>query len=445
MNPVLHARNRFGLGARPGEGPLASPRGWLLGQLQPGSAGLEGVELPDGADAARAIRQLTEAQRSGDDEATREARRGVGALQMAEARAALGRRVTTGAPFLERLVAFWSNHLCISTGKAFAVGALAGLYERQVIRLHVLGRFSDMVLASARHPAMLLYLDNFRSVGPGSPGARRLSGRRGQARGLNENYARELLELHTLGVEGGYTQEDVEQLARILTGWTLAGGGDPSFRFRPALHEPGDKRVLGVRYREAGEAEGERVIRDLCRHPATARFLATKLARHFVADDPPAAAVTRLEGVWLESEGDLGQVSRALVDLPEAWDPGTRKFRPPQEWLVAVLRAVGATEVPAPALPILRQLRQPLWAPPSPQGYLDTTRDWADPDGLLNRGELARTLARRVADLRLDPRRMTEVVETAADDPLPDLLADAGIPPDQRLALAFASPAFQWR
>ena len=309
-------------------------------------------------------------------------------------RAALTTRVTSERPFVERLVAFWSNHLCVSTGSKVVVAPLAGSYERDVIRAHVLGRFEDMVMASARHPAMLLYLDNAQSDRSCTHQAP-VVGQRANAnrRGLNENYARELLELHTLGVNGGYTQQDVQELARVLTGWTVDGIAGPGargmargnppglggqsrgrpggrrgrgaaapeagdalgFAFREMLHEPGSKVVLRQRYDEAGVEEGERVIRTLCQHPSTARFVATKLVTHFVSDDPPSAAVDRVETVFRSSHGDLKAVARALVDEPEAWRDGARKFRTPQDWLVAVLRAGGATEVnanvPGPAPP----------------------------------------------------------------------------------------------
>ena len=230
----------------------------------------------------------------------------------------------------------------MSIGAKVLVAPLAGSYEREAIRPHVLGRFEDMVLASAKHPAMLVYLDNFQSIGPASRGAA-LGGRgQGQRRGLNENYARELLELHTLGVDGGYTQQDVQELAKILTGWTVGGlgagagaadgaraaarrsmAGQPDhgrigFAFQEVLHEPGAKTVLGARYGEAGVEEGERAIRALCRHPSTARFVATKLVTHFVSDEPPAAAVDRIARVFRDTDGDLRAVSAALVDLPEA-------------------------------------------------------------------------------------------------------------------------------
>ena len=292
-----------------------------------------------------------------------------------------------------------------------------------------------MVLASAKHPAMLVYLDNFQSIGPSSPAARR-GQRHGARRGLNENYARELLELHTLGVNGGYTQSDVQELARILTGWTIEGlgarpatpgrgtvrrerpepGSPIGFAFQDMLHEPGTKTVLNERYKEDGVAEGERAIRALCRHPSTARFLATKLAAHFVSDAPPAAAVDRIARAFLTSDGNLKVVARALVDEPEAWSETSRKFRTPQDWFVAVLRAFGSTDVSRNALFVLRQLRHPLWSPPSPKGFGDGMQDWADPDALLNRGELARTVSRLPSVAALDPRSLLDVVDVPADN-----------------------------
>lgn len=402
-----------------------------------------------------------------------------------EAQAALSARISSERPFLERWVAFWSNHLCVSGAVKPPVRILAGAYEREVIRPHALDRFETLLLASVRHPAMLLYLDNAQSVGPGSPAARQ-AGRRGAASppGLNENLARELLELHTVGVDGGYTQEDVRELARILTGWTVVGAGPGpgvgsgtrgmqgegpvTFAFVPLLHDPGEKRVMGVRY-PAGEEGGLRVVRDLCRHPSTARFLATKLVRHFVADDPPPSAVEEVARVWQASEGDLREVAEAVIHLDEAWDPAHRKFRTPQDWLTALARGGELEEAP-PSFPLLlQQLRHPLWAPPAPDGYPDTMDAWADPQALLNRAELARTWAGRLAvprgpraagGLRGRPQPLSspgttddsslsgallELAEVSPEDPLRTLLSDESIAPTERRALAFAGPAFQWR
>ena len=474
MNVTLRALNRFGLGARQGERQrISDARGWLKAQLDGGAPAVRATESTSPTaigDAVRALRMP--GQR--DDQQRREARRRLVEVAASEARAALDVRVTSDRPFVERLVAFWSNHLCVSAGAKVLVAPLAGSYERDVIRPHVLGRFEDMVLASARHPAMLAYLDNFQSIGPSSQGARVGQRSNGARRGLNENYARELLELHTLGVNGGYTQEDVQELARILTGWTIAGiagpgaarfqarpgargqGGaarrvrtEPSgplgFAFQEFLHEPGAKTVLEQRYKEDGVAEGERAIRVLCGHPSTARHVATKLATHFISDDPPPAAVDRLARAFRSSEGDLKAVATALIQEPEAWRDEARKFRTPQDWFVAVLRGFGLNEVNPNAPALLRQLRQPLWSPPSPKGFGDSMSEWADPDSLLNRGELARTISRLPSVAAVDPRSLLDVVDVPAGNPLQTLVTDNSIPARERVALAIAGPAFQWR
>jgi uncharacterized protein (DUF1800 family) len=453
IDPALQALNRFGLGARPGEKRVVSePRAWVLEQLDRSPAAQPANRAP--TDASDALAELRAAQSSGDREAAAGARRRITALTAAEMAAALDQRVTTDVPVVERLTAFWSNHLCVSMAGKVVVAALAGAYEREAIRPHVLGRFEDMVLASAMHPAMLLYLDNAQSIGPASPAARsRQRARAGARRGLNENYARELLELHTLGVDGGYTQGDVQELARILTGWTVAGRGGGRtagagngalrFAFEPLLHEPGSKVVLGTAYREAGMEEGRRAIRALCRHPATSRFIADKLVRHFVSDAPPPAAVAAVARAFADSEGDLRVTARTLVEHPDAWGEHARKFRSPQDWLIAVLRALDIRRAgPLPAL--LRQLRHPMWSPPAPNGFGDSAREWADSDSLLNRAELARTIARRVPP-GFDPRTLLDVVDTATTDPLRDMLADRAIDNAERVALALAAPAFQWR
>jgi uncharacterized protein (DUF1800 family) len=218
-----------------------------------------------------------------------------------------------------------------------------------------------------------------------------------------------------------------------------------SFAYRDLLHEPGARTIVGKRYHDEGAGQGERIIRDLCRHASTARFVATKLVTHFVADTAPAAAVDRIARVFRESEGDLRAVSLALVDLPEAWSPDTRKFRTPQDWLIAVLRAVGQEEADEREVAALRQLRHPLWSPAAPKGFGDSMQEWADPDSLLNRAELARTLTRRGFDRQVDPPALLEVVDAAPADPLRPVVADSSIAAAERVALTIAGPAFQWR
>jgi uncharacterized protein (DUF1800 family) len=217
------------------------------------------------------------------------------------------------------------------------------------------------------------------------------------------------------------------------------------FTYQAMLHEPGPKNLVGVRYGDSGLAEGERAIRALCRHPSTSRFIASKLVTHFTSDEPPVRAVEAVAGVFRETDGDLRAVAAALVELPDAWSDSARKFRTPQDWFVSVLRAFNAHDVNPAAMPLLRQLRHPLWAPKAPNGYGDRTADWADPDSLLNRAELARTIARRVRLPQVDPRALLEVIDVPPGDPLPRFLGDETIPADERMALALAGPAFQWR
>jgi uncharacterized protein (DUF1800 family) len=203
--------------------------------------------------------------------------------------------------------------------------------------------------------------------------------------------------------------------------------------------------VVNMKYSEGGVTEGERAIRALCEHASTARFVATKLVRHFVNDDPPAAAVDRIAKAFRETRGDLRAVANALIDLPEAWTGSARKFRTPQDWLIAVLRAFNATEVSDTVMPVLRQLRHPLWSPAAPKGFGDGTSEWADPDSLLNRAELARSVTRRLRVERADPRQLLDVVDVPPGDQLQKFVADASIPADERMALVLAGPVFQWR
>lgn len=484
MSASHAALNRFGLGARPGEArALSDPRRWLLDQVgaDTRSSPPSGTTLPDNVRASATLGALQEAQRGGDPEAARAARRELVEFYREEARIVLLQRVSTEHPYVERLVGFWSNHLCVSVQARQPVLALAGLYEREVIRPHVFGRFSDMLLASARHPAMLVYLDNVNSTGPDSPAARR-RGRRAEAAGLNENYARELLELHSMGVDGGYGQDDVRSLARLLTGWTVERADSPGaresrnttgairFTFRAPLHDAGPIDLLGERYPEEGRGRGERAIRNLAAHPSTARFISAKLARHFWADEPPSGAVEALSEVFLDTDGDLALVSEALVELDPSRVEGPspqRKLRTPQDWVVASMRALdvptGRRAAATRALvTILDQLRHPLWSPPSPKGFGDGLADWGDPAALMNRVELARTMAERLTGSGGTTRggatamegaasgvrameRLTSVIDLEPNDPLTDFLADESLTEVERMALFLGGPAFQWR
>ncbi len=462
--PAVTALNRFGLGARPGDiARLASdPRGALKAELQPDRAlVLPGAGEPLGgtaanlqsAFAAEAARKALRDAKAGlppvllpsamTGGAERPAPQPEALVYRAEAAARFAMARDAEIGFLERLVLFWSNHFCVSAAKGEILRASAGSFEREAIRPFVLGRFADMLLAVERHPAMLFYLDNVRSVGPASR-----AGNHGK-RGLNENLAREILELHTLGVDGGYGQADVTSLARVITGWTFAGRegriGEPGvFTFDAAMHEPGDQMVFGRAYLGGGYGQGEAALNDIARHPATAHHLATKLVRHFVADDPPPAAVERIAGVFRARDGDLRAVALALVDLPEAWSAPPTKVRSPQDLLVAAARLLGARMAdPGPMLGGLRLLGQPLWEPPGPNGFADTAADWAAPEAMKIRLDLA---ARAAKDN--EGRDPVALIEAAAGDALSAETRAAVQGAESRqqgLALAFMAPEFQRR
>jgi uncharacterized protein (DUF1800 family) len=293
--------------------------------------------------------------------------------------------------FVERLVWFWSNHFCISADK---IPAMAGAYEREAIRPHVLGRFADMLQAVESHPAMLFYLDNVESMGADSvAGINR-------DKGLNENLARETLELHTLGVRSGYTQADVTSFANVLTGWTWVNPDQPDhggeFIFNKRLHEPGAQAVLGKSYADAGMGQGRAVLADLARHPATAQHVAQKLAAHFVADEPPPPLVAKLAKSFADSDGNLTEVARTLVTADESWTPQRQKLKTPAEWIAGVIRLTGAQDT-IPIGPIMNAqaaLGAPLWRPPAPNGYPDTEAAWID--GVPHRIDIANQFAGRV-------------------------------------------------
>jgi uncharacterized protein (DUF1800 family) len=367
---------------------------------------------------------------------------------------------TTDRAFAERLVHFWSNHFAVSADKG-AVFGLAGTLENEAVRPHVNGRFIDMLTAVEQHPAMIAFLDNQYSVGTDSDAARRAQ-RAAERRfvaakpqrrfGINENLAREILELHTLGVNGGYTQADVTSFAQIITGWSIGGGkgrlagGDPGrFYFRGNLHEPGAKKFLGKTYDQPGQAQGEAVLADLARHPATARFIATKLARHFVADDPPAPVVDRLAKAFLQSGGDLPHVYAALIDSPEAWAAQPQKFKSPQDFLFSSLRSLNVSpQRPEDVVRSFELLGQRQYTPGSPAGWPDGANSWDGSDALMHRVLWASQFAGRY-DAGMDPldvarSSLGSYLRTETLTALRRAASSA-----QALALLLMSPEFQRR
>jgi uncharacterized protein (DUF1800 family) len=414
------AANRFGLGARPGELERigADARGWLRAQLR-GAPPL--LAAPDLKPAAQTLAQALELRR--DIEQQKSAARPEPAraaaqvmklgqllrpVYVSEATVRLQHAVSTERPWVERLTQFWANHFAVSVDKQLLAG-LAGGFEREAIRPHVLGRFRDLLVAAETHPAMLLYLDNHLSIGPHSPAAARIERRQAARRvGINENLAREILELHTLGVGGGYTQGDVTSLAEVLTGWSVGGqrgrfaGGEPGqFVFRPELHEPGAQVLLNTRYPDRGLDQGLAVLGDLARHPSTAHFIATKLTRHFIADEPPPAAVARVAGAFMASEGELPSVYGALLEAREAWAEPLSKFKTPNDFLVSAYRGLSLPVEPDNgALAPLELLGQRTWQPGSPAGWPDRSPDWDGASALMKRIEWAHAVGERLGSRR---------------------------------------------
>ena len=466
------ALHRFGFGPRTGsiDAIVDDPRGALLAELeQPNVGQIAQTDLPSSSAANRAVFEYN-AERNANEKRERLRREAAAqvAMQSAggdpvmdakpdvaapsaepeavplprqlfrnEARARFDAAINAKIGFVERLVWFWSNHFCVNADAT----VMAGGYEREAIRPHVLGRFSDMLLAVEGHPAMLLYLNNAQSIGPGSiAGINR-------DRGLNENLAREILELHTLGVRTVYAQADVTNFAKVLTGWTILPtatnpdhGGE--FVFIRRAHEPGDHTVIAKAYTDGGVEQGRAVLADLARHPATAKHVATKLARHFIADDPPTVLVDRLTQCFLDTEGDLKEVVTALIAAPESWAAEQAKIKRPGEWIVAMLRATGVSGDIVRIIGGQALLGEPLWRPPAPKGFSDENAAWLD--GLGQRLDIANTFAQRVGPGH-DPEAVMETtIGPLASAETRRAIAGAESRP-QALTLLLMAPEFQRR
>jgi len=428
---ILHVLRRFTYGPRPGDVDRVRAMGlgvWLERQLAPDSLADDAVDValrelptprlsiadllrqfPRPEPGLRAKVQTGEMSRRELLERyppDRRPARITGDLQAAKAvRAAMSER-----QLQEVMVDFWFNHFNVSAAKGDGRWYVTA-YERDVIRPHALGRFADLLRATARHPAMLYYLDNWLSVRDGfvvpfGPAA-------GRRAGLNENYARELMELHTLGVDGGYTQQDVREVARAFTGWSINRQGGAAFVFRPRVHDDGGKVVLGRRFLSGGGREdGEQVLTTLARHPATARLVATKLARRFVSDDPPPALVERVAATYTRTDGDIRAMLRALVGSPEflAEEARAAKIKRPFEFVISAVRALGAT-VDARGGAALAQaaarIGESVYECEPPSGYADRAEPWVNPGALLARMNFGLALAHgRLPGVHVDVDRL---------------------------------------
>ncbi len=511
------ATNRFGLGAKPGDAAWIGddPAGWLESQIGPAIATARpaaGVR-PKSADVLSEIRELRLVRQAAqaaqarpgaqqpavDPAAIREFGQSIAENFQAQAGELYARAIASDAPFRGRLALFWANHFAVSAEKQ-PIGAIAGLYIDEAIRPNVTGNFRDLLRAAIQHPAMLLSLDNQTSIGPGSLLGSRAN--RGNRRvGLNENLAREILELHTLGVDGGYTQDDVIEFSKALTGWSVGGQdegaaarlsanqratdriespvvveiglgnggerrtpampganqraldglraigdtGEPGeFTFRDAVHEPGSKTILGRSFGEGGVDEAEAVLDFLAGRPETARFLATKLARHFVADAPPEALVAKLAETYLDNDGELAPVYSALIRADESWREPLAKYKTPQDYLISAYRALGQAPLPNQVVQLATQLGQRPMTPGSPAGWPDIADHWTSGDALLKRIEWSTTVGTSIGD-RIDAvARLDEILGEIAGTATRNGVrrAESGA---QAIALLLAAPEFQRR
>ncbi len=478
---IAAAMNGFGLGIKPGRPLPAKPEAWLLDQMtkfdprpallasQPNRAAISdafndykaaakmanqgrdpGKETPNKTDDKMADMEQTAQQQD---------RKAVRDIYSNAANARLSVAVSSETDFAERLVHFWSNHFAISANN-LPVVAFAGDYEFGAIRPNIMGKFSELLYAATSHPAMLLFLDQAKSIGPASPLAQRIAQRRNKEFGLNENLAREILELHTLGVRAGYNQTDVTEFARALTGRTVAGvGGGPFQRllndrttpgdtvFVDAIHEPGKRQIMGRSYAQQGEAQARAIMVDLAGHPATAKHIATKLAIHFVSDTPPASLVKKLEASFLKTGGDLPSLYRTLIEAPESWSDEPKatagKFKSPWEWTVSAMRALNLREFPGNGrvIPMFEQMGQPIWKPGSPAGYTDSNSTWAGGAALMRRVEIAARLAQR-SSAQIDARILAPQILPGILSALTTESIARAESPVQALSLLLISPEF---
>lgn len=454
---VLHAIERLSYGPSPGEIDRVRQMGveaYVQTQLDPNS-------IPVPASLSRELQQfdtlsLTPVElfrqynpNAGQDASAEEKRRvrerSRQPLQQAQ-NARLLRAIASPRQLEEVMVDFWFNHFNVSSDKNLT-RIWIGSYEEDAIRPHVLGRFRDLLGATARHPAMLFYLDNWRNTDPNSRQAR------GQFSGINENYARELMELHTLGVDGGYTQDDVVVLARILTGWGIDREGErgnnstTGFHFYANRHDASDKVLLGTRIPGGGIEEVETALDLLAKHPSTARHIGYKLAQYFVADDPPKSLVDRLQKRFTNTDGDIRAVLESLFDAPEFWDDRYygKKFKTPYQYVLSAVRATG-TETPnfRRVLGSLQQLGMPLYRRSTPDGYPNTQETWLNPDATLRRINLAVQIARgRLTDEAVDADRLSQTFGNLWSDNTKQVLDSSA--ENLKAGLMLGSPEMMYR
>jgi uncharacterized protein (DUF1800 family) len=465
------AVTRFGLGARPGElaSAMDDPAGFLAAQIRPSGADQPQANAETAAQRLGEFReyaQFRKDQRADAKAAASPPPQGSDTpappdrdpVKMAQkmlreetgvdflARAQLA--ANTDAAFRERWTLFWCNHFTVSATK-LVTATVVGPFEQEAIRPNVFGTFEDLLLASSAHPAMLLYLDQAQSVGPDTMAARFMS-RGGRKGGLNENLAREILELHTVGVDAGYTQADVTEFARAMTGWSIGALREAAERqgryvFRANGHEPGPRMVMGRQYPDGGREQAAAVMHDLATSPHTAHHVALKVARHFVADDPPPALVSRLQSNFLKTGGRLDLLAQELIRSPEAWEPQARKFKTPYEFVISSFRSVGAAPQRIETLaPLLTSMGQKPFSAPSPKGWDEDAQSWCAPDALIKRMQFSTAFAHQTVGERDPGRLAADALGARLTPPVAKAVSRAESRPEG-LAIALMSPEFQRR
>lgn len=436
---AFYTINRFGLGPKQGE--LASvrndPRGWLFDQLN--NMGSYRSPAVLNLDYRKIVSEFQQAKKNKEPKQKKNARKAIKKFGFQYIQQELMACQHTTHPLIERLVMFWSNHFTVSSRKQNVIPLIPD-YVTHAIRGNLKGRFSDMLIAVEQHPAMLLYLDNVGSVSPNSVVGKR------RKRGLNENLAREILELHTMGAVGGYQQSDVESLARIITGWGInkpTATEYATFNFRNRAHDAGTKVLLGTEYHNDGVEEGIRALKNIAQHPSTAQFIATKLVRYFVADNPPPRLIKNVAHTFLETDGHLNEVMIELIKNDETWRYSKAKFKNPYEFFISTLRAL-PVEISAK---LVKKSFQALnfipYTAPSPGGWPDDTSHWATADALKKRINWSYRFTRASQKEFGDAHQMIDtIVGKALSSETQKMVRGAGSK-KEALALLFISPEFQ--
>ena len=443
-NRAIIAVNRFGLGARGNELSDAKhdPEQWLLRQLVNPVFDPTLGNTESAFNVISEIKEFKRKRQQGESNAKPNAKLPSRLYQQRLLKDSLNFAVQTDTPLSMRILDFFSNHFSVSASSQ-SMKVLSPILEREAIAPNLFGQFEDLLIAVEQHPAMIFYLNNERSAGPNSQ-------RGNKKRGLNENLAREILELHTLGVDGGYRLQDITELALAISGWSITNENDVGrvgFKFRNKSHEPGERNILGTSYAEAGLTQGHAVLRDLARHKKTAQFVSHKLAQHLIADEPPKELVAAMIDSWIRTDGNIKAVISTLVKNPLSWDSRAQKFKTPREFVVSTFRAVNNAQIIDQSLLNiglrgLGLMGQTPFDAGSPAGYSQLNRAWTGSNALMKRIDWVNLVSKRV---RETPQPIVNRIFDSHLSPLTVKLVAGAESRAQGLALLLLSPEFQRR